>query len=238
MIPVPDHVELLFIVLLIVTVGVFLVGVFKAAQLAELKSASNTTLWLLVGITAWMLLLGFLSSIGFFSFEFMPPRLPFLLFAGMFAVLFLSTRPAVKKMASATPLHWPLLLQSFRIPLEVVLWQLFVHNALPVQMTFEGYNFDVLSGVFSLILGIAFYKGWLRSKLLLLAYNIVGLLLLFTIVTIAVLSMPLPIRQFTEGIPNTLVAQVPYVWLPAVFVTLAFFLHLFSIRQSLAKDRS
>ncbi len=52
-----------------------------------------------------------------------------------------------------------------------------------------------------------------------------GLGLLTTIVTIAILSMPTPFRQF-DGPPNYFVATVPFVWLPTVMVMAALLGHL------------
>lgn len=215
-----------------VVLASIVIGHFVAAQRAELNKPSGRTIWLMTGILAWMLLLSFLASIGVFAkFELIPPRLPMILFLGMLTLLFIITRSATKRMAQAIPLHWPLVLQGFRLPLEFILWALFINNALPEQMTFSGYNYDVLSGIFGLVIGAVWYKGWLKSKAALWVYNVVGLALLLTIVTIAVLSFPTGFRYFMNDPPNTIVAHVPYVWLPGVYVMTALFLHLFSFVQ-------
>jgi hypothetical protein len=58
-------------------------------------------------------------------------------------------------------------------------------------------------------------------------------LLLMNIVTIAVLSMPTPFRQFMNEPANEIVATFPFVYLPGVLVVLAFAFHAFSLRQLL-----
>ena len=61
-------------------------------------------------------------------------------------------------------------------------------------------------------------------------WNLVGLALLINIVTIAVLSAPLPIRMFHNEPANTLVAFFPYIWLPTFLVQAALGGHLLVFR--------
>ena len=58
-----------------------------------------------------------------------------------------------------------------------------------------------------------------------------GLLLLANIVVVAILSAPLPFRQFFNEPANTVIADFPWVWLPGVLVPVAYALHLLSWRQ-------
>lgn len=232
--PTPQYIDLIFLLLMFVILAALIGGHFVACKKAELKNPSGRTIWLMIGILGWILLLALLASMGVFAqFDQLPPRLPMLLFAAMLTMVFLITRPVTKKLAAAVPLHWPLILQGFRVPLEFILWSLFINNALPEQMTFSGYNYDILSGILGLIVGFGLFKGWVKSKALIMAYNILGLVLLATIVTIAVLSIPTPFRYFMNEPANTIVAYVPYVWIPGVYVLTALFLHLFSIKQVL-----
>jgi len=53
---------------------------------------------------------------------------------------------------------------------------------------------------------------------------------------IAVLSMPTPIRYFMNEPANTLVAEFPFILLPAVLVPMAYTMNIFSLRQLLAKQ--
>ena len=63
-----------------------------------------------------------------------------------------------------------------------------------------------------------------------LAWNILGLALLANIVTIAVLSTPVPFRRFLDGPPNLLPSLLPYVWLPSFLVQLALAGHVLVFR--------
>jgi hypothetical protein len=124
--------------------------------------------------------------------------------------------------------------QAFRIPLEWILYRLYQQGVIPVQMTYAGRNFDIVTGVTAAALAV--WLLWGRPpKRIVLAWNILGLALLANIVTIAVLSTPVPFRQFGDGPPNTLPSLVPYVWLPTFLVQLALAGHLLLFRRLAAE---
>lgn len=64
-----------------------------------------------------------------------------------------------------------------------------------------------------------------------LAWNLAGLALLANIVTIAVLSLPLPLRRFPGPPANLLRLHLPPVWLPSFGVQAALFGHLLVFRK-------
>jgi hypothetical protein len=125
-------------------------------------------------------------------------------------------------------------LQAFRLPLELLMHETARAGVMPEQMTYSGRNFDIITGVTALLLA-----AWLRigrpPRTLVAAWNVMGLLLLANIVTVAVMSTP----QFaafgsTPDRVNTFVTRVPYVLLPAVMVLAAWAGHLIVFR-ALAK---
>lgn len=127
------------------------------------------------------------------------------------------------------------LLHIVRIPVEIVLFWLFVHNTVPELMTFEGRNFDIFSGITA---PIVFYFGFVKKRLnkkVLLAWNVICLGLLINIVTNAILSAPFPFQQFAFDQPNTAVLYFPFNWLPACVVPLVLFSHLVAIRWTLKR---
>ena len=73
-------------------------------------------------------------------------------------------------------------LQVFRLPLELVLFRLSLDGVLPVQMTFDGMNYDIASGVVAGIVGL--WASWREPpRIVVLLWNVMGLALLATIVT-------------------------------------------------------
>ena len=193
---------------------------------------SRIFLWTLGLLGAWVLIIGVLSLRGFFAdFTRLPPRPGLAMLLPLPVVLWITRSKAGKELLRATPPHWVLYLQSFRIVVEIMLWLTVVRGLLPVQMSFEGRNFDILSGLFAIPVGYYCFvrKSW--PSWVVLLYNVGGLLLLLNIVLIAVFSMPTPLRLFHNEPANTLVGQFPFVFLPGFLVPLAYTLHIFSFSQ-------
>ena len=122
-------------------------------------------------------------------------------------------------------------LHIVRIPVELVLLWLFQNGQVPELMTFEGRNFDILSGLTApLIIYFGFIKKSLSNKMI-IAWNTLCLVLLFNIVGTAVFSAPFPFQKFAFEQPNIGVFYFPFVWLPGVIVPLVLFAHLSAIRK-------
>jgi hypothetical protein len=133
------------------------------------------------------------------------------------------------RMADGIPLAAVVLLQSFRIAVEWVLHRLAVEGAVPVEMSWAGRNFDVVSGLTGLILGLALLRGTRIPRGVMLGWNLLSLGLLANIVAIAVLATP-AFHRF-PGPPNLLPAEFPWIWLPSFLVQVALASHLLVFRQ-------
>lgn len=135
------------------------------------------------------------------------------------------------------PAHQIILIQNFRVFVEILLWLLFIQHMLPEQMTFEGRNFDVVTGLTAPIIGWLLSSGKI-SRIVAIVWNFVCLGLLINIVTIAILSTPSPWRIFFEEPSNTVVTLFPISFLPGFLVPLALALHVFSLKQLFATQRA
>lgn len=181
-------------------------------------------------VAVWVLLVGVLSLNGFFSdFSKLPPRPLWVILIPTVCFLIIAFTRTTGEILLAIPPHWLVAMQTFRILVEILLWKTFMLNLLPIQMTFEGSNFDGLSGLLAVPVAMILSKKW--APKLLLVFNLVGLVLLLNILVIAVLSMPTPLRYFMNEPPNTLVGEFPFIYLGAVLVAIAQALHIFSLRQ-------
>lgn len=226
------------ITFILLLVGLFAIQAF-GINYARIKAKwGPKILWgyILGGLT-WLAITGVLAINGFFEdMMVMPPRFPLLLAVPLIIILWASFSKKVKPLLDVIPEHQPILIQSFRIIMEIILWRLVVEEVIPVQMSFEGLNFDILAGIFALPVGYLVLKkrcpDWLIA-----AYNIMGLTLLTTIVTIAIMSTPSPMRVFMNEPPNTMIAQLPFVWLPAFVVPIAYFNHACSLRLLIHRRR-
>src|SRR4029079_10564333 len=107
--------------------------------------------------------------------------------------------------------------QAFRIPVELILHRLYTEGVIPVQMTYAGRNFDIVSGLTAVAVALWLRSGR-RSRALLPGWNLLGLALLANIVAVAVLSTPAPFRVFMNEPANRLPSMFPYVGLPTFLV--------------------
>lgn len=183
-------------------------------------------------LVAWLILLGILSIRGFFAdFSRLPPRLVIALLAPLPVVLLFIRSRAGKQFLQQIQPQWLIYLQSFRILVEIALWLLVRNGSLPVQMSFEGYNFDILSGLLAFPVGYYCFVKKTWPPVIALLYNIAGLVLLVNIVTIANLSMPTSLRAFHNQPDSSLLTRFPFIYLPGLLVPLAYTLHILSLRQ-------
>jgi hypothetical protein len=198
------------------------------------KKIFTRTIFSLIG---WFIVVAALSLSGFIQdFTSLPPKFLIVIIIPLIAIIIITFSKTLKEILGVIPPQHIIRLQVFRVFVELLLWFLFIKNVVPVQMTFEGRNFDVLAGLTSIIVAYLAYKNHL-SKTVLVIWNVLCLGLLINIVAIALLSAPTPFRVFMNEPANTIVAYFPVVLLPAFLVPLAYGLHFFSLRQLLLKSK-
>lgn len=193
------------------------------------KSMLRRTVFLLL---AWLILIGVLAARGFFSdFTSLPPRLSFALLLPLPVVLVFTSGRRGKQLLLNIPPQWLIYPQAFRILVELGLWLLVRNGSLPVQLSFEGRNFDVLTGLFAFPVGYFCFVKRTWPPAVALLYNIGGLVLLVNAVALSALSMPGAIRVFHNQPDSSLLTQFPFIYLPGFLVPLAYTLHILSLRQ-------
>lgn len=214
------------------TLPLYIPAVFIITTLLTLfflrKAVQNSTI--VTGSVIWIGVQGIIALTGFYLVtDTVPPR--FLLAIGIpiLIVLYLT----FSKTVNSWSLRWLTMLHVVRIPVELVLYWLYVHRQVPELMTFEGSNFDILSGITAPIIFWIGFTNKQPRKWLLLTWNIICLLLLFNIVIHAILSAPVPFQQFAFDQPNVAVLYWPYVWLPAFIVPVVLLAHLVAIKKLL-----
>ncbi|HWZ99797.1 MAG TPA: hypothetical protein VN025_18715 [Candidatus Dormibacteraeota bacterium] len=173
--------------------------------------------------------LGYTARLHDFSHR--PPMLPALVGLAFVGVYFGSYFSAASKLIASPGLAWLIGLQVFRVAVEIFLFLGHRAGFVPVQMTFEGRNWDVLTGLTALPMAWLIAKNK-APKWLIYAWNSMGLALLLNVVVVAVLSMPTPLRRFHNEPANTFVAYFPYVWLPTYLVQVAWLSHLLIYRAA------
>lgn len=238
---VPLHLSSLFILLVFIIAFVILIAVYVSGHKAELTYAERRRNFLssIAVILTWLCYTAIISFSGLLNdFNAMPPRIMLVVVPPLIilAVLLISTE--FLKLTEQINMFWLIYLQSFRVVMEFILWLLHRNNIIPVQMSFEGMNFDVLTGITAPFVAYFCFRKKTWSPKLALWWNFAGIALLVNIVVIAVLSTPYPFRYFMNEPANHIVFHFPFVWLPGFVVPVALLLHLISIRRLLKNKTS
>jgi hypothetical protein len=107
---------------------------------------------------------------------------------------------------------------------------------MPGQMSYSGYNFDIVTGITAIIVAGLLLAGRMPAWGVRL-WNWMGLALLVNVVVIANLSTPMPFRVFMNEPANVWISHAPFVWLPSVMVLTAFIGHIVIFRRLARKER-
>lgn len=180
------------------------------------------------GIALWLGSTGRLAAAGFLAFEPQPTLLPLLVIA-LAGALALGFSRFGTRLVQGLPLAVLVGFQGFRIPVELLLARGHGEGLVPIQMTWHGMNFDVLTGVLALLIAALSRLGPV-PRWLVAAWNLIGFGLLGNVVGIALLSAPTPMRVFWDEPANVWITRFPFVWLPAFLVPIALVGHLIVLR--------
>jgi hypothetical protein len=180
---------------------------------------------------AWLGLTAALAASGWLGeFAARPPHFFAVMLPTALATLALAASPFGARLAARVGWAGLLGFQVFRLPVEWVLASLASAGVAPPQMTFHGWNFDVLTGVSAPLVAWLASSGRIGARAI-LAWNVAGLALLVNVVTIAILSTPTPLRVFANEPANTFVTVWPWAWLPTFLVPAALSGHLLAFRK-------
>jgi hypothetical protein len=202
---------------------------------APLSAVRRAVILTLVAAAAWLALTWMVAASGVLAdFDRTPP--PFALL--VLAVVVLSFAIAFSTLGTRLSTHLPLWVlvaaQGFRFPLELAMHNMYERGVMPIQMSYSGRNFDIATGVSAFAVAFLVRSGR-GGRRLVLAWNIVGLLLLINVVTVAILGTP-KFQYFGPDHLNVWVTHPPIVWLPAVMVLAALAGHLLIFRGLLRKQ--
>ncbi|HWV72896.1 MAG TPA: hypothetical protein VN040_14315 [Pseudosphingobacterium sp.] len=228
----PLYISVIFICTVVLTV-VLLYYVLKGSANRRIAASAGV---LMIPIVCWLMMQASLASYGIYynNLTTIPPKIMIygILPAGLFIMaLFVSKKG--KKFIDSLPMRTLTFLHIIRIPVEIGLFLLFTYGAVPKLMTFEGVNFDVLSGITAPVVAyFGFNNGKINHKIL-LTWNLLCLALLINVVVIGVFSAPTPMQQFAFDQPNTALLNFPYCWLPTFIVPAVLFSHLVTLRKLL-----
>jgi hypothetical protein len=186
---------------------------------------------LLMGGSALLAVMGILTRFDYFP----PPMM--IMFAALLVIAFaVGLSPFGRTLATKTSLVALIGLQTFRFPLELVMHHAVNRSLMPTQLSYSGYNFDIVTGLGAIVLTILLALKVRIPSQVIWGWNIWGMYCLLAIMIIAIGTSPV-IRAFGDDRAdlNTWVLYFPYVWLPVVLVTMAICGHIIITRKLLQR---
>lgn len=214
----------------------FIIITVLAAVIFYYASGKNKiAIAILIG---WVIIQSIVGLSGFFTVtDTIPPRFPLLIIPPFLAIILLFVTSKGKMFIDTIEIKYLPLLHSLRIGVEIVLYWLFLYKLMPQLMTFEGRNFDIISGLTAPVVYFLGSRGRLSNRFL-LYWNIACFAILIFTVTNGILSVPSIVQQFAFDQPNTAVLYFPFILLPGLIVPLVLFSHLAAIRQLIVNRKS
>lgn len=188
-------------------------------------------------IIAWMIIQGIIASTGFYTdTHTMPPRFMTLLLPPFILMIILFLTNKGRRFIDSLDTEQLTWLHIVRIPVEICLFLLYTYQLVPQLMTFEGINFDILSGLTAPFIAYFGYRKNQFGKTILLSWNLICLGLLVNIAYHGILSVPTSFQKFGFEQPNIALTYFPYHFLPGLIVPLVLFAHLVCMRKLLFRN--
>ncbi len=223
MAPAPLYLSIIFSITVILTLF-FLGSTFKNAHIP------------ITILLIWLIIQSLIASTGFYTVtNTLPPRMMALLAPPILCIALLFISAKGRNYIDTLNTEWLNWLHTVRVPVEICLLLLFNAGLVPKLMTFEGINFDIISGLSAPLVVYYGYRRKTWSRNILLTWNIICLALLFNIAYHGILSVPTPFQRFGFEQPNIGLTYFPYILLPGFIVPAVLFAHLVSIRQLIRK---
>ena len=222
-----DPVVATFVAIPVVLVATLVWATLTAWRRSGASESASKRAAIVVGVdtVAWMAVTWLAAMSGILrAWDRVPPPMVFVI-VGVFAVSSILAFGRVgTRIAQHVPLWALVATQSFRLPLELAMHALSERGIMPIQMSYSGRNFDIVTGATAIAVAVLVKMGYGGHRLVRI-WNVMGLALLANVVTVAIASMPL-FQAFGPDRVVTFVTYPPFIWLPAVMVVAALAGHL------------
>lgn len=216
-----------FVGVVVFVIAAFGLGTYRATRRdADPASARAATIRALAILAAGLLAFSLFVTSGIIEAR------PFPLIPLTFLIINLTAvgyglSAAGKRLAENLPLQALVGFQAFRLPLELVLHSWVAQGTIPMSMTWNGSNLDIISGITAAALAPFAARpavAWIA--------NVVGFTLLINVARVAMMSSPLPFAWDVQP-KLLLIAHLPYALIAPVCVAGAFAGHIVLTRRLL-----
>jgi len=184
---------------------------------------------LCLALIVWSLLQSILAYRGFYENDSsIPPRFLFALLPPTLVIIYSLLSKQRNRIIENRDTKMSTFSHVVRIPVEIVLHQLFIISMIPQIMSFEGWNFDIVAGITAPLIAFLYIKNKLGKRGLLI-WNYIALVLVSFILIIGVLSAELPIQQLAFDQPNRALNYFSFILLPTLIVPIVVWTHITDI---------
>lgn len=216
------------------TLSAILFGLNRALTAARWSVADRTrSVWTAATLLAVSCLAAWLTSrLGFYQGTASGfPTIQFGIVLPILAgILLFSLSGPFKHVVETVPQQWIVGVQLYRT-LGVVFLILYAIGRLPAAFAVPAGAGDVLVGLLAPLVATAYARNLRYAKLLVLAWNLLGLADLGVALTTGFLTSPSKLQQFAFDAPNTLIGRYPLAMVPVFLAPLAILLHLASLQK-------
>lgn len=223
---------LLTIIVLIVAIAIGDKAIRETIK--DKGQALKARLLLIGGLVLWHIYVYWVSHSGLLAdLESLPPKpvifliLPLFSFTAIF--LYLNRN---KAWIMAVPIRWLVMLQAFRVVVEVLLALSADQGILPQVVTIRGYNFDM---IYAFTAPVIYYLVFTSKKWSLKAvrlWNYLGIFVLATVISVFMSTMITPeIHGSTQSIMPVEFTHYPYTLVAGFLMPFAIFTHVLSLVQ-------
>ncbi|MEM0995202.1 MAG: hypothetical protein AAGI49_19380 [Bacteroidota bacterium] len=224
--------QLIIISLVIGLSGAMLFTLRWVFQRIRLKAADDYIRYVQLALIFWLFALATLSIEDFFTyFDQSIFNLCFASIPPLALIIYLLFNRTFGRLLKLVPPAWLILIQVFRLLLELTLWLGYKGNFVPFQLTFEWLNQDIIVGLTAVFAATLFFgrQRFLRREAII--WNFFGVLLLFNLASLLLFSFPSAWQVFKTMPDSSFVTSVPFIWIPGFLLPFALAMHLFSLRQ-------
>ena len=218
---------------LYVSVSFIIIAIYSIYAFAKSNQLKKYTLSILI---SWSVFISILSYLGVYHYQESDKGVRFLLVL-IPLIIFIVYLIRHKSFYEHRDFRWSTAVHIVRFPVEFLLYKLALEKWIPIEMTFEGWNFDIILGITSIILVVLlnFKK---VNRTLLLYWNIIGLIFILFIFSNGFLSQELFYKNFGYSVPNKGITYFPIILLVGVIVPIVVYTHITDILLLTKKQQS
>ena len=166
---IPLHISALFIALVFGIAFLIIIAVQACGRRLNLpfEETRNNLAVTIIVLLVWLMFTLIIGISGVLSdFTSMPPKLLLIILPPFVFIMLIMLSKQFHDLCKPLGNFWFIYPQSFRILMEFILWLLYRYKIIPIQMTWEGYNFEIIIGLTAPI--VAYYcftkKQWTRTQ--------------------------------------------------------------------------